>query len=237
MERSVPACQGPAVDPLVQALSALVRATSPREATRAYMQAWALPGVAPGDQVGVLLAEVHELAREVHSLRALAQQDELTSVANRRALNAALERELARATRTGAPISVIMLDLDGLKRINDRSGHATGDQAIQRLAGCCVAAARRSDLVARLGGDEFAVLLPDADEAAAAAVQQRVRRLIKQVRIAGHPLAASCGAATAWPRELRPEQLLARADAQLYRDKRRGDRLPSAPATAATDQT
>jgi diguanylate cyclase len=152
--------------------------------------------------------------------------DPLTQVANRRGWQAVLDREEQRCQRYGAAAGVIVIDLDGLKTINDRDGHATGDQLLREASRILQQTSRGADLVARTGGDEFAVL---AVETSAAALQHDCNRLEHQLTVAG--VAASVGAAArthsgglaaAW----------AQADAAMYAVKRlhhSGQPHPSRP--------
>lgn len=166
-----------------------------------------------------LVGALSERARAFEHQRRLAGRDELTGVANRRSFNEALRREVSRARRSGRHLSLLMLDVDGLKRINDNGGHAAGDLAIQAVANACVESVRDTDQVARLGGDEFAVLLPDADDEEAASVGERVRR-----RLSEHPVGTGTLEVSVGHAHLRPAQdeqsLLERADRALYRNKR-----------------
>jgi diguanylate cyclase (GGDEF)-like protein len=121
-----------------------------------------------------LMAEVDNLRQEldqsmsrVEYLEQLADQDSLAPVANRRAFVRELTRTLSYAERYGTPSSVIYLDLNGLKQLNDTKGHAAGDAAILKVAKILAANVRESDIVGRLGGDEFGVMLSHADEDAA----------------------------------------------------------------------
>lgn len=106
-----------------------------------------------------------DLEREIRAeaARALAMQDPLTGLPNRRALEAALERAIARTPKAGLSHAFYLLDLNGFKRVNDEHGHATGDELLRVVAKRFAAAARKEDLVARLGGDEFAVLALDVE--------------------------------------------------------------------------
>jgi diguanylate cyclase (GGDEF)-like protein len=118
-----------------------------------------------------LMGEVHELRRQLDDakgriafLERLADEDSLMPIANRRAFVRELSRMMAVAQRYGTPASVVYFDLDGLKRINDRLGHAAGDAALQHVARILVESVRTSDIVGRLGGDEFGVILVQTDD-------------------------------------------------------------------------
>lgn len=150
----------------------------------------------------------------------LAGRDELTGVANRRGFNEALHRETARARRNGKPLSLLMLDMDGLKQINDCFGHLTGDVAIQAVAEAALAAVRDGDQVFRLGGDEFAVLLPEAEGDEAAIVGERIRRKLREHPVAGVVVEVSCGHARLHAGAEDEQVLMNRADRALYRNKR-----------------
>jgi diguanylate cyclase (GGDEF)-like protein len=158
-----------------------------------------------------LLRERDRLVRE---LRAGALRDQLTGLANRRAWDERFALELQRATRSGLPLSVAVVDLDGLKRVNDTFGHAEGDRLIQRAAAAWRLAVRDVDFIARLGGDEFFVLLPDCPQPEAEAVAHRLLHAVD-----GHPF-ASIGVAT-WEGEA-GDALVARADRAMYDAKAAG---------------
>jgi diguanylate cyclase (GGDEF)-like protein len=141
-----------------------------------------------------------------------AATDPLTGLANRRAWQAAADRGLAYAHRSDEPFTVVLIDLDDFKAVNDQAGHRAGDALLQELATAWSARLRLSDLLGRYGGDEFVLSLPGTDAARAADLLARLR--------AAHPAAWSAGTATARPRDTLAE-LLVRADADLYRQKRR----------------
>jgi diguanylate cyclase (GGDEF)-like protein len=140
--------------------------------------------------------------------------DPLTGLANRRAWQAAADRGLAYAQRTDEPYTVVLIDLDGFKAVNDQAGHGAGDALLQELAAAWSAQLRLSDLLGRYGGDEFVLSLPGTDAA-------RVADLLARLH-AAHPAAWSAGTATARPGDTLAE-LVARADTDLYRNKRRKD--------------
>ena len=158
---------------------------------------------------------------------ALSVTDDLTGLHNSRYLRDALHREAKRAVRYGRPLSVLFIDLDGFKRVNDTHGHLCGSRTLVEAATLIRACARESDVVARYGGDEFVVVLPDTPSAGAVVVARRVRD-----RLAGFTflqalhldvrLTASVGIATLPDVTLVPEELLRSADEAMYRVKERG---------------
>jgi two-component system, cell cycle response regulator len=154
----------------------------------------------------------------------MAHTDALTGVASRRAAAERLELEIARAARSERPMSVTLCDLDHFKRINDEHGHGAGDEILRRVAATLQTWVRNVDLVGRWGGEEFLIVLPDASEAGARVVAERLRAAVAALELPeGGParVTLSAGAATWQPNES-PEQLLERADAALYRAKDRG---------------
>lgn len=174
-----------------------------------------------------LHAGLESLAREVRRLRLLADTDPMTGVANRRVFCDAVARELSRQRRDGGPVSVAVLDLDGLKQLNDTRGHGVGDRAIRALAESCQGAVRGADLVGRLGGDEFALLLCGIDARRAQRVVRRIKEALADRRAGGEPVSASVGVASAMAGEFTVGQLLRAADEALYQDKsaRAGHRM------------
>lgn len=161
------------------------------------------------------------IAALVARISALADTDALTGLPNRRAFELALERERALAVRRDTPLSVAVLDLDGFKQLNDRHGHAHGDDVLCRAAAAWQGRLRRGDLLARLGGDEFGVLLPGCGEADATALGRDL--------VAATPaeVGASVGVAVLAADRSAP-QLFAAADAALYDAKRGGGDLVTA---------
>jgi len=155
------------------------------------------------------------LARQLEATLQEAETDPLTGLRNRRAWQRACEVEEGRHHRLGDHASVIVLDLDGLKAVNDRDGHAAGDVMLQRAAALVRSGCRRTDVVARLGGDEFAVLCPQTPAGEGSLVVERLRA---ERDAAG--LSAGIGAATLEQVGTMAETE-ARADAAMYADKRR----------------
>jgi diguanylate cyclase (GGDEF)-like protein len=181
----------------------------------------------PGDNAALSAYAAHAAialfnARLVERLERQAAEDPLTGLANQRAFQRACEAEFSRAQREGGPVSIIALDLDHFKEINDLHGHPYGDDVLRGVADALRASVRPHDTVARLGGEEFAILLPGADADAAYEVAERVRTAIRQVPVEGRRLSSSGGVASDSSPGMRPAQLLQRADRALYDAKRRG---------------
>ena len=156
-----------------------------------------------------------ELRRRAERAEAQALMDPLTGLVNRRGWDLLLEREEQRCRRYGALASVLMIDLDGLKTVNDNAGHAAGDALLQHAADVLRRAVRSADIVARIGGDEFAVLTVETDLAAARTERDRLRDLLAA---AGAP--ASVGAATRDPHG-GLAAAVRHADTDMYQDKHR----------------
>lgn len=138
-----------------------------------------------------LMIDISEQMLEEDRLRRLSDTDDLTGLANRRKLTNRLEEELSLCNRHGLPLSLMMLDLDHFKSINDTWGHLQGDQVLRELAGLCREVLREEDLMARLGGEEFAVLLPLTPESHARRLAERLRR-----RVAEHDFGVGRGRVT-----------------------------------------
>lgn len=167
--------------------------------------------------VSVALDVTDQKASE-ESLKYLATHDSLTDLANYRALLSSFDAELQRSDRTGRPFTALLLDVDGLKNINDRHGHLIGSKALCRLANVLKRTCRSIDTVARYGGDEFAVLLVETDEVAARLVAQRIKDGLAKDK-EDPQITASVGIAV-YPRDgYAVENLLAGADRMLYRNK------------------
>lgn len=164
-----------------------------------------------------------ELRRANRELLRLAATDELTGLMNRRAFRSLLQTELKRSLRSGSPLSVVMMDIDHFKNINDSLGHAAGDALLRRLAGLLQEALRDSDRAARYGGDEFAIALPETDAAGALTLANKLLKLIDTaLGEAARPHATcSMGVATNRTGET-ADELLDRTDVALYESKRAG---------------
>ncbi len=164
------------------------------------------------------ITKVENLTNEVFKLAAL---DQLTGLYNRRSGEQRLAEEILRADRHGRPLTLLLMDLDGLKKINDSLGHAAGDKVLRCFSERLQKAIRGSDLAVRLGGDEFMVLLPECRLDEVRHVMARVEGL--EVEYDGHKI--QCRFSRGWT-DYRPgetsEQLMKRADATLYTNKRAG---------------
>jgi diguanylate cyclase (GGDEF)-like protein len=167
-----------------------------------------------------------ELRQQKEAAELAARIDPLTGVASRRAFTETAEGEILRATRYGTPLSLIMVDLDHFKSINDTFGHLAGDAVLAHFARTITQAVREVDLVGRLGGEEFAVLLPGTSAAEAVQAAERMRAAVAESRLhaRGQQLtySASFGVAAFDQLELSFSEFLARADAALYRAKAQG---------------
>ena len=155
--------------------------------------------------------------------RQLARTDELTGLANSRAFAERAEQELLRARRYGRALSLLYIDLDGFKAINDKMGHAAGDVVLQRTAAALLEGLRRTDVVARLGGDEFVVLLPETGTESADIVIRKVQTTLgRALQGLGAGTTASIGAVTADVTPTTIQILLDRADKLTYASKGKG---------------
>ncbi|MCP3140416.1 GGDEF domain-containing response regulator [Pyxidicoccus xibeiensis] len=179
------------------------------------------------------LAQHHRLqslSTQVGELQRLSATDGLTGVHNHRHFQERLREEFRRAQRYDDALSLILLDLDHFKDVNDRYGHAAGDGVLREVAGALQRGVRETDLVARYGGEEFAVLLPRTHLTGALTVAERVRRELRALRLGGDGtlhVTASLGVSSFPHRTvLSPEQLLLTADEALYQAKHEGrDRI------------
>jgi diguanylate cyclase (GGDEF)-like protein len=154
-------------------------------------------------------------------LARLALTDRLTGLSNRHAGERALERDAARARRAGSPFSLALLDLDNFKQVNDRYGHAVGDEILRQVSQVLASTFRASDLAIRWGGDEFLVLLPDVAAKGASIFAERARMQIETLTFPGGRVTIS-GGVVEMGKDESPRDALGRADAQLYEAKRAG---------------
>ncbi|MCK9986312.1 MAG: hypothetical protein AzoDbin1_02784 [Azoarcus sp.] len=192
-----------------------------------------------------LVALTRKLDDANRELTRLSAFDGLTGIANRRTFDATLSREWRRSARSGAPISLMVVDVDCFKQFNDAYGHQVGDECLKAVARALAGNTRRPvDLVARYGGEEFAVVLPDTDAQGGAIVAESMRSAVEALAITHrHSTAARVVTVSIGIAVTRPERsddggfatLLARADEALYRAKRDGRNrwhLAAAPTLA-----
>lgn len=169
-----------------------------------------------------------ENARLYQAMVDLSVRDELTGLFNRRHLLQQLAAECTQADRHGSPLSLLMLDIDHFKQLNDRNDHLTGDEALRRFAAALLKNTRGIDTVGRYGGEEFIVLLPRTPRPNALVVAEKLRRVVEAAAFEGEEalpggvLTVSIGLAACPEDAVRPEELIERADWALYRAKTGG---------------
>jgi diguanylate cyclase (GGDEF)-like protein len=175
------------------------------------------------DELAARVARIIATVSREASLRADAMTDSLTGLANYRSLAESLAREIERARRYGQPLSLITLDVDHLKMMNDEHGHDAGDDAIRLVAQVLKGAVRSFEIVARQGGDEFAVLLPNTNTVDAERLAQRLLAEVTSHKVRGVTLSASIGVASRDNRfDLDAKSLVKASDEALYRAKYAG---------------
>lgn len=168
---------------------------------------------------------IKELQVELEQVSEKVREDQLTGTLNRRGLEDAFQRELARSDRTGSPVTVAVLDLDNFKRLNDTYGHQAGDEALIHLTRVVRDTLRPTDVIARFGGEEFVIILPDTDAEEGVKVMTRVQRnLTKRFFLHKNEkllITFSAGVAQRAPDEA-AEAVIARADQAMYQAKQAG---------------
>jgi diguanylate cyclase (GGDEF)-like protein len=185
-------------------------------------------------QAAPVLANLRNLA--IAETRAAT--DSLTGLPNKRALDDAFKRLLALAGRNLAPLSIVMLDIDRFKKINDNFGHERGDEVLAALGVLLRGQLRAGDFPARLGGDEFLAVLPNTDRTGALKLAEGLRRSVHGMKIGGleHPVTASLGVSTYPDDSTDPDHLLRTADRALYAAKQGGrDRVETVSKSARND--
>ena len=154
--------------------------------------------------------------------------DQLTGIANRRCFDDSLDYECRSAARSGSPLSLILIDVDHFKQLNDQGGHVFGDECLKSVADAlCKSTSRSTDLIARYGGDEFVAVLPSTDNEGASKVAEKMRQRVEALELSysGEKVAitislgATCSTAD---KEFSPERMIAAADTKLYEAKRSG---------------
>jgi len=182
-----------------------------------------------------ILERMDRLATMIHT-------DELTGLLNRRGLNAELDKSIARARRSAQQLSLLLIDLDRFKEVNDTLGHACGDLVLKKVARVLSRCARTGDAVGRLGGDEFVMVLPEADRMGAARVAARIEQALGELVVASSAasISASIGVLTHLPsdRDGNRDALLAEADRIMYAKKRdrRAARSSAPTVSLPTDE-
>ena len=171
----------------------------------------------------MLSADIHYALNKV---KLQSETDPLTGLYNLRAFSMILERAFTQAVRYSRPMSLIMIDSDNLKRVNDNYGHEAGNRLLKQIVSCCQTQLRSTDVLARYGGDEFVVLLPETATAGAREVSERIRHSVEStgllVRGTIVPTTVSLGVATYPDDGVDLELLLDKADKAMYRSKQEG---------------
>lgn len=212
----------------------------PRSGRRRYLAADASPIFDEDGELAAVVQTLRDMTEEKAAqiaLEQLATRDGLTGLANRRCFDDTLRAEWSRAMRQRQPLSLLMVDVDNFKAYNDANGHLGGDECLKRIAAAVASEMRANDLVARYGGEEFAVILPNQSLKGAAIVAERIRCRVEQLRVphgsgTDRHVTVSIGAATAIAAcDTEPSQLVATADAALYRAKHMGRNRISLPAS------
>lgn len=187
-----------------------------------------VPGTSPAGEQALIglstdITELHELKEE---LQRQAKLDSLTGIANRRTFFDRADDEFARCRSEGIPLSLIAIDLDHFKQINDRFGHPTGDAVLQDFTGCCSSILRKDDLFARTGGEEFCILLPATSASTARTLAERIRTMTSACRPCPDNLlvhmTVSLGVTAMQNDDPNFSALFSRADRALYAAKQRG---------------
>jgi diguanylate cyclase (GGDEF)-like protein/PAS domain S-box-containing protein len=173
-----------------------------------------------------VIRDISENKRTEEELLRLAATDPLTGAFNRREFTAVADREALRAQRYHHPLSILMLDLDHFKKLNDTYGHAAGDKALQRFTTLCCNALRNADIFGRWGGEEFVALLPETPAAGAAIIAERLREMVADtvINFNDHKInfTVSIGIAQYRDGETSVDEPLSRADAAVYDAKKAG---------------
>lgn len=212
----------------VYAVSALIRSIALAAGTVAATTTF--DGVLVYLSIAILCVVVFVLpaylkARRTAALVNLSLTDPLTGIGNRRALQTRLEQEIARCSRGGYSVALLMIDVDRLKETNDQAGHRAGDEVLRTVARALTRSTRISDLVGRFGGDEFLVIAPQTTKDAAGALAERIAadaRRMPMTHLGAQRASLSIGVSTASSMTADMQLLLEMADRAMYEAKKRG---------------
>ncbi|MBC2709989.1 MAG: GGDEF domain-containing protein [Desulfosarcina sp.] len=172
--------------------------------------------------------EIDQLKTKMEQYRTEAHKDPLTRIDNRRGLEKHMTKAISQAKETGAPMCLIMADIDYFKKINDTHGHLVGDNVLRMVAGTIKASIKGKDLVARIGGEEFAILLPDTPLEGAITLADNIRLTFERLDLKKKNTGESLGkitlsfGVTKYKKEETPEDFFQRADDALYQSKETG---------------
>lgn len=183
-------------------------------------------GTGSNQSYAAIVRDISENKKTEEELLRLAATDPLTGALNRREFTALAEQESLRSHRYGRPLSIMMLDLDHFKRMNDAYGHAAGDMALQRFTALCCNTLRNVDIFGRWGGEEFVALLPETDAEGAAVIAERLRKVVNENVLLYNDnqihMTVSIGIAQYRAGETSVDAPLGRADSAVYDAKKAG---------------
>ncbi len=174
----------------------------------------------------LIINDISENKRNEEELIKLAATDPLTGIFNRREFRVVAEKEIMRSRRYGRPLSILMMDIDHFKIINDSFGHAAGDKALQHLTKLCLTSLRTMDVIARWGGEEFVVMLPETGYKGAMIIAERLRKIIETVEFTHNnnkiDITVSIGVSSFKQGDDSVDILLSRSDEAMYKAKQAG---------------
>ena len=170
--------------------------------------------------------ELDEATRYSEELEKKLNQDQLTGAFNRRAYDKRIENEMARFLRYGTCFSLLLIDVDKFKRINDNYGHSIGDRCLQEIIKRTLPLLRKNDMLARYGGDEFLVIMPETDKEGARKAAEKIRQTIEKIEFIYKKdkvkVTVSIGVTQAKPGDQKPQQVFERSDMAVYQAKEQG---------------
>jgi diguanylate cyclase (GGDEF)-like protein len=175
-------------------------------------------------------------AMQLHQAKTMASTDGLTGIYNRRGFETRILEEIAGAQRNGLGVSLLIIDIDHFKRLNDEFGHLLGDEVLRQVAKIFTQQIRKNDIVCRYGGEEFAILLPETTTERAAAVADKLRRVVADFQFPGvpRPVTISLGVADCPTHAASRDDLVRAADEAMYAAKQNGrNRIETAQQTVA----